>query len=86
MVVLGEFDLQIGFSVWLPVKWKKEKRIRDDLFWMYCVIGWQESERKKKIMLSFIFFFLIFNIFLGEVTFSFVYYNFLILFYKPCHL
>ena len=47
MVVLGEFDLQIGFSVWLPVKWKKEKRIRDDLFWMYCVIGWQESERKK---------------------------------------
>ena len=48
MVVLGEFDLQIGFSVWLPVKWKKEKRIRDDLFWMYCVIGWQESERKKK--------------------------------------
>ena len=58
---------------------EKKKRIRDDLFWMYCVIGWQESERKKV-------FFLIFNIFLGEVTFFFFNYNFLILFYKPCHL
>jgi len=62
---------------------------------MYCVIGWQESERKKFHSDFFSFFDLIeelilflflcfsnFYLFLGEVAFFFVCYNFLILFYK----
>ena len=38
MAVLGEFDIQMGFNVWLPRKWKKRGENDLEMICFGCIV------------------------------------------------
>ena len=38
MAVLGEFDIHMGFSVWLPRKWKKRGENELEMIFFGCIV------------------------------------------------